>query len=272
MLVMYDMLRALGLLYALCFPFATLADQRCSAQILVDNEWYNVQNNTAAGALDITLSNAGSDNITVPYTVGVQSASYTAAPNVWNLRDVRVNNGNVTGSATEFWETIMSGSRNAVNLGMVVEFNKTSANSVLPTSVIVGGVSCDIVTRTSAGSSQPAVGSSPGVQGQSPTTVNNTSSTNAGSPSPGLPVSSQGPSPGALVSSPSQVLAGPAASPQPSLAPTTAPDPATTTTAVSPSSATPAFSGGVAFAPLSTTGAQPVGLAPQSAPTGAPAP
>lgn len=279
------MLRILGLISALFLPFTAFADQQCQAQVLVDTEWYNVQNGTFAAALDITLSNAGSDNITVPYDISLQSPLYIDAPAVWSLQNVRVNNGNVTASATEFWETIMSGSRNKVNLGMIVEFNKTSSDAVLPASLTAGGVTCAIVPMQSA--VNPAVNNTntannvPNTASSSINVPNNSSqTTRTGSPgvqtmgSPAQAPSGSSTLQSSTASTPNAAFAPNAAvAPNAVLAPkfASAPNPATASESsvmASPaSSGTPLFSRAVTFAPL-----QAANMAPQTAPSGAPAP
>lgn len=189
-----------GALSLFLLPLCALADIVCNVDVGLGNQWVNAPNGTDAGVLELTVSNAGFTNVSVPWELTVENPLYLDAPQVWNLETVKSGRGYVNGTAVQYWEALLPNSTTAVNLGMVLEFNRSNVNDIIPTRVTAAGAPCTIkivtnrvnASPTTAGNTTPNAAT-----GGAPTSAN-TSPSPASNPSPNPSASQSG-----LVGSPS---------------------------------------------------------------------
>lgn len=89
--------------------------------------------------LSVEVSNITDTLISVPWTLTLVSANYTAIDNAWNWNAEVKRGGFVEGRATATWQTLYPGAANTVTVGGAFA---SPQKDLSPTSVLLNGVPC----------------------------------------------------------------------------------------------------------------------------------
>ncbi len=117
------------------------ADFECVVDVNLTGMWS--ADGMGATALNLGVSNAGNDTLPVPWEIAVQNPAYVDIVRAWNLDNVTITDGEVTGEATQTWESLPPNTDDTVDVGMMVEFE--SGADPTPVGVTVEGTDCTLV-------------------------------------------------------------------------------------------------------------------------------
>ena len=127
------------------------ADFECVVDVNLTRMWST--NGMGATALNFGVTNAGNDTLPAPWEISVENPAYLDVVQAWNLDNVTVTGGEVTGQATQTWEELAPNTDDTVDVGMVVEFE--SGADPTPLGVTVEGTSCILVGAVSPHTTPP---------------------------------------------------------------------------------------------------------------------
>ena len=121
-------------------PATTQAPQACRVVASYTSVWQDPTYGPYMTSVSLSITNEGSEAVSVPWTLSVSSTDYTNVQYSWNWQiSAGYDGSTVSGVASQDWLAIQPG-QNAVNLGYVAGSNQ--ATNFIPADVSVNGQVC----------------------------------------------------------------------------------------------------------------------------------
>lgn len=116
----------------------------CTVGVKIGQSWQETVGGPFKSSVNFYITNTGGADIVAPWTMTVSKSSYQTVAGSWGVQVGSVQNGTITATAPDSWETIKKNGQNIVNVGMIIS---STTNDFLPSSITINGSPCQIVQQ-----------------------------------------------------------------------------------------------------------------------------